>query len=108
MFLELIIQIVSYIIFFLLNRPPPRSTLTNTLFPYTTLFRSLPTLKYLLVHGAKIVVCSHLGRPNGHPNDKLSLWPIAKYLDELLKDTTVNFVDDCVGDRKSTRLNSSH
>src|SRR3546814_735436 len=61
--------------------------------------QSLPTLKYLLEHDAKIVVCSHLGRPNGRPDDKLSLWPIAKYLDELLKDTTVNFVDECVGEK---------
>ena len=60
--------------------------------------QSLPTLHYLLEHGAAIIVCSHLGRPDGKPNDKLSLFPVAKRLGSLL-DKPVVFVPDCVGER---------
>ncbi len=59
--------------------------------------QSLPTLKALLKHNVRLVICSHLGRPNGKPNSKFSLRPIAKRLQELLKQD-VQFVDDCVGD----------
>jgi phosphoglycerate kinase len=44
---------------------------------------ALPTLQYLLGHGAAIALCSHLGRPNG-PDPKLSLAPVARRLGELL------------------------
>lgn len=58
--------------------------------------KSLPTLKYLLQQGSKIVICSHLGRPKG-PDDKAnSLAPVAKRLGELLKQE-VGFSPDCVG-----------
>lgn len=60
--------------------------------------QSLPTLHYLLEHGAAVIVCSHLGRPDGKPNDKLSLFPVAKRLGSLL-DKPVVFVPDCVGER---------
>jgi phosphoglycerate kinase len=58
--------------------------------------QSLPTVQFLLDAGAKLVICSHLGRPKG-PNDKdASLAPVAKRLSKLLgKD--VRFVPDCVG-----------
>jgi len=58
---------------------------------------SLPTLQYLLDHGCKVVVMSHLGRPEG--KDKaFSLEPIGERLSELLK-KPVTFVDDCIGDK---------
>lgn len=60
--------------------------------------QSLPTLQYLLEHGAKIIICSHLGRPKGRPNPKYSLFPVAKRLKELLKHD-VEFVPECVGER---------
>ncbi|MBE7075022.1 MAG: phosphoglycerate kinase [Clostridiales bacterium] len=57
----------------------------------------LPTIKYLLQQNAKVIICSHLGRPNGEKNQKYSLLPVAKYLvKELLG--RVFFVSDCVGD----------
>jgi len=60
--------------------------------------QSLPTIEYLLGRGAKLIICSHLGRPTG-PNDTAnSLFPVAKRLKELLK-RDVEFVPDCVGDR---------
>lgn len=61
--------------------------------------QSLPTIEYLLTHGAKVIICSHLGRPDGKPNTEYSLFPVAKRLRELLKDTEVSFVDDCVGEK---------
>lgn len=61
--------------------------------------QSLPTLRDLLFRGARVVVCSHLGRPDGKPNAEFSLFPIAKRLDDLLEGTTVNFVDEAVGQK---------
>ncbi len=51
---------------------------------------SLPTLNHLLGLGAKVIVISHLGRPDGAPVSKYSLEPVASRLGELL-DTTVSF-----------------
>ena len=58
---------------------------------------SLPTLLYLLDRGCRVVMISHLGRPEGR-DPKLSLEPIAEHLAKLL-DRPVRFVDDCVGDK---------
>lgn len=59
---------------------------------------SLPTIKYLLEHkAAKIILISHLGRPNGQRDKSLSLYVAAEKLAELLPGVTVNFVDDVSG-----------
>ncbi len=50
----------------------------------TRIKASLPTLAYLLDHGARVVACSHLGRPKGKPDPKLSLKPVADRLSKLL------------------------
>lgn len=60
--------------------------------------QSLPTVEFLLEHGAAVIICSHLGRPDGKPDPKFSLFPVAKRLKELLK-KNVEFVPDCVGER---------
>lgn len=57
---------------------------------------SLPTLNYLLGLGAKVIVISHLGRPDGAPVSKYSLEPVANRLGELL-DTSVAFSSTTVG-----------
>lgn len=59
--------------------------------------QSLPTLRFLIKAGCKIVVMAHLGRPKG-ADKKLSLEPIAKHLSTLLGQP-VGFVPDCIGDR---------
>jgi phosphoglycerate kinase len=59
--------------------------------------QSLPTVQYLLDHGAKVVICSHLGRPKGPDDDSCSLWPVAVHLGELLGKDKVSFAKDCIG-----------
>jgi len=58
----------------------------------------LPTIRFLLGQGASVIVCSHLGRPDGKPDPKYSLLPVAKRLKELLG-MHVEFAPDCVGER---------
>ncbi len=58
---------------------------------------SLPTLRYLIEQNCKIIVISHLGRPNGRQK-KYSLAPVAAHLADVLG-RPVRFVDDCVGDK---------
>ncbi len=57
---------------------------------------SVPTIKYLVDQGAKVIVISHLGRPDGEPNPKYSLRPAAERLGELLGQP-VSFASDTVG-----------
>ena len=58
---------------------------------------SLPTIKYLLDNGAKVILCSHLGRPKGEVNPEFSMKPVAKRLSELLG-IEVKMADDVVGE----------
>ena len=60
------------------------------------LVKTLPTINYLLEKKAKIILMSHLGRPDGEPKAKCSLKPIAKRLEEHLK-KPVKFLPDCLG-----------
>lgn len=62
------------------------------------LLQSVPTVQYLLEHGAAVIICSHLGRPDGKVNPAESLFPVAKRLQELLG-RDVEFVPECVGER---------
>ena len=45
---------------------------------------ALPTIEYLIKNGAKVILCSHMGRPKGEFNMKYSLAPVAKRLSEKL------------------------
>ncbi|WP_024790688.1 MULTISPECIES: phosphoglycerate kinase [unclassified Lebetimonas] len=66
---------------------------------------ALPTIRYLIDHGCKIVIGSHLGRPKGEFNEKYSLKPVAKRLSKLL-DKEVIMANDVVGpDAKSKASN---
>ena len=59
---------------------------------------ALPTINYLREHGAKVILMSHLGRPEGEPNPKYSLAPVAKRLAELLGEDVVFAASDVVVD----------
>ncbi|HRI55874.1 MAG TPA: phosphoglycerate kinase [Anaerolineae bacterium] len=58
---------------------------------------AMPTIRYLLEHGAALVLASHLGRPKSGPEPKFSLAPTAKRLQELLPDNQVLMAADCIG-----------
>jgi phosphoglycerate kinase len=57
---------------------------------------SLPTIRYLLDHGAKVILMSHLGRPKGKPVPSMSLAPVAKSLSAHLG-RAVKLAPDCIG-----------
>ncbi|MCM1990421.1 phosphoglycerate kinase [Oceanirhabdus seepicola] len=54
---------------------------------------ALPTIKYLMENGARVILCSHLGKPKGEAKPELTLAPVAKRLSEMLE-TEVVFADD--------------
>ena len=62
----------------------------------TRIRAALPTIQYLLDHGAAVILCSHLGRPKGGPEAKYSLKPVAEHLSGLLG-KQVKFANDCIG-----------
>ena len=57
---------------------------------------TLPTIDYLTENGARVILCSHLGRPGGKVVDELSLAVVAKRLSQILRQT-VEITGDCVG-----------
>jgi len=57
---------------------------------------ALPTIKHLIAAGARLVICSHLGRPEGQVNPDFSLEPVASRLEELLGQPVV-FSSDTIG-----------
>jgi phosphoglycerate kinase len=59
---------------------------------------AIPTLRWLLDHGARVICCSHLGRPKGRPDPKYSLEPVRPVLAGHLG-VEVGFVDDVAGDQ---------
>src|SRR3546814_19260268 len=91
---------VIFVFFCLMIRRPPRSTRTDTLFPYATLFRSLITW---------------IAKTCGRRVTRVLLYPIAFYfycVDHSARKESANYLARALQrkplDRKSTRLNSSH
>ncbi len=62
----------------------------------TRIYEAMPTIRYILKQGAKLIICSHLGRPNGEYNQKYSMFPVAQQLIKYLINR-VYFAVDVVG-----------
>jgi phosphoglycerate kinase len=71
----------------------------------TRIKETLPTLNYLLEHGAKVILCSHLGRPKGKADPKQSLKPVAARLSEMLG-LTVGFASDSIGEEATAKAHA--
>jgi len=68
---------------------------------------ALPTIKYLINNGAKVILCSHMGKPKGEPKPELSLAPVAKKLSEKLgKDVIFAADDNVVGENAKNATNN--
>lgn len=69
--------------------------------------QSLPTLEYLLEQKCSVVICSHLGRPDGKPNPQFSLRPVAERLSKLLG-KHVSFIPNSFGDKVEAAATDLH
>lgn len=69
----------------------------------TRIKASLPTIRYLLEHRAKVILAAHLGRPKGKRDERYRLDPVARRLEELLG-KPVGKVDDCVGEEPKAAI----
>ncbi len=66
----------------------------------------LPTLRYILDNDAKLIIASHLGRPDGKRTAKMSLSPVSKRLGRLLKAKVV-MAKDCIGSEVEKLVNKT-
>lgn len=69
----------------------------------TRIRAALPTIRFLREKGARVVLCSHLGRPKGGPDPKYSLRPVARDLEGLLG-APVSFIDDPAADEAAANV----
>jgi phosphoglycerate kinase len=74
----------------------PQDKKTGAIKDDSRILGALPTINYLMEHGAKVILMSHLGRPEGQVNMQFTLKPVADKLSELLK-RPVQFAADCIG-----------
>jgi len=83
------------------NVPINKNKVTNN----SRIRASLPTIKYLLSQNCKIVILTHLGRPNGKIVPELNVGPLAKELQKLLPKTKVIKLNNCIGEEIKQKIN---
>lgn len=71
----------------------------------TRIVESLPTIRKIINEDGRVILASHLGRPDGKVVEKMRLNPVAKRLGELLGQRVIK-VDDCIGDEVKNKVNS--
>ncbi len=71
----------------------------------TRIVATLPTIRYLTEHGAKVILCSHLGRPNGQVDTKLSLRPVLARLSQLME-KPISFAEDVLDKSTNDLVNA--
>src|SRR5262249_51532671 len=71
----------------------------------TRIRAAIPTIKYAIEHGARVILASHLGRPKGQRVEKYSLRPVADHLSKLLGQPVV-FAEDCAGEAAESKANA--
>ena len=79
------------------NVPLKEGVITND----KRIVAALPTVNYLIEQGARVILCSHLGRPKGEPAPEFSLTPVAKRLSELLGKNVIMATDVVGADAKA-------
>ena len=70
----------------------------------TRIVKEVPTIKYLSDKGAKVIILSHLGRPNGEYDVRKSLWPAALELAKNLPKCNVSFCNKVIGKEVDDRI----
>ncbi|MBC8275432.1 MAG: phosphoglycerate kinase [Chloroflexi bacterium] len=83
----------------------PLDTNTGSITDDSRIRAVLPTIRYLFDHKAKIILCSHLGRPDGKVVEGLRMAPIAKRLSQLIK-LPVSTASDCIGANVEKAVNT--
>lgn len=68
--------------------------------------QALDSINYVVEHGAKLILTSHLGRPGGEPSKEFSLKPVADHL-ETLVDVPVHFAEDCIGEKAEKAIKAA-
>ena len=81
----------------------PLDTNTGDISDDSRIQASLPTIKYLVDHKAKIILCSHLGRPGGKVVENLRMAPIAQRLSKLMG-LPVSTASDCIGQEVENKI----
>jgi len=81
----------------------PLDTNTGDISDDSRIQASLPTIKYLVDHKAKIILCSHLGRPGGKVVENLRMAPIAQRLSKLMG-LPVSTASDCIGQEVENKV----
>src|SRR5882672_4032272 len=85
------------------NVPMDHSTVTDD----TRIAGSLGTINKILADGGRAILMSHLGRPNGKPDPRFSLRPVAERLSSLLS-KPVSFAPDCIGEQVKSMTGRLH